>query len=99
MLQHQRQLGSGGTTTLVVENSGPPKLPQGGDKQTTPQPAAEVQSHDVSSPQLPTSSTDGHVNNAVTANTQTPSGAKLLDIDTKKNGAAVSAEQGLCLAV
>ena len=82
-----------------MENSEPPKLPQGGDKQTTPQSAAEVQSHDVSSPQLPTSSTDGHVNNAVTANTQTPSGAKLLDIDTKKNGAAVSAEQGLCLAV
>ena len=77
-----------------MENSEPPKLPQGGDKQTTPQPAAEVQSHDVSSPQLPTSSTDGHVNTAVTANTQTPGGAKLLDID---NGAATGAEQGLCL--
>ena len=64
-----------------------------------PQPAAEVQSHDVSSPQPHTNTTDGHVNTAVTANTQTPSGDKLLDIDIKKNGAAATAEQGLCLAV
>ena len=99
MLQNQRQPGSGGTTTLLVEKSEPPKLPQGGDRQTMPQPAAEVQSHDVSSPQSPTSPTDGRINTAVTANTQTPSGDKLLDIDIKKNGAAATAEQGLCLAV
>ena len=99
MLQNQRQPGSGGTTTLVVENSEPPKLPEGGDRQTMPQPAAEVQSHDVSSPQSPTSTTDGRVNTAVTANTQTPSGDKLLDIDIKKNGAAATAEQGLCLVL
>ena len=118
MLQHQRQPESGGTTTLCVENSEPPKPPQGrdskppklpqdgdseppkppqgGDTQTAPQPAAEVQSHDVSSPQLPTSSTDELVNTTLTANSQTPSVAKLLDIE---NGAAASAEQGLCLVV
>ena len=132
MLQHQRQPESGGTTTLCVENSEPPKLPQGRDskppklpqggdskppklaqggdseppkppqgedKQTTSQPAAEVQSHDVSSSQSPTSSTDEGINTTLTANSQTPSGAKLLDIDIKKNGAAASAEQGLCLVV
>ena len=118
MLQHQRQTESGGTTTLCVENSEPPKppqgrdskppklpqdgdseppqLPQGEDKQTAPQPTAEAQSYDVSSPQPPTSSTDKLVNATLTANSQTPSGAKLLDIE---NGAAASAEQGLCLVV
>ena len=132
MLQHQRQPESGGTTTLCVENSEPPKPPQGrdskplklpqdrdskppkqsqggdskapkqsqgGDKQTASQPAAEVQSHDVSSPQSPTSNTDEPVNTTLTANSQTPSGAKLLDIDIKKNGAAASDEQGSCLVV
>ena len=77
-------------------DSEPPQLPQGEDKQTAPQPAAEVQSHDVSSPQLPTSSTDELVNTTLTANSQIPNGAKLLDIE---NGAAASAEQGLCLVV
>ena len=76
-----------------------PKPPLGGDKQTASQPAAEVQSHDVSSSQLPTSSTDELVNTTLTDNSQTPSGAKLLDIDIKKNGAAASAEQGSCLVV
>ena len=76
-------------------DSEPPKPPQGGDTQTAPQPAAEVQSHDISSPQPPTSSTDELINTTLTANSQTPSGAKLLDIDIKKNGAAASAEQGV----
>ena len=96
VLEHQGQAAAGSTSNLESTKS----------NKTFKQPQDGKDTLQLTTPQQLAGNIDGHkppVETAITTNTQSYSGAELLDNNIEMTGAAASAvpthEQGLCLAL